>query len=171
MGNQYKHASAQHAKAQQAQHTQHTAGTTAQNVAKITPIISYDVALLEFERFSECMDLFVDVEVMDDEDRAAFEKYKGRLVRSIESGHLVINDNGEAVYTPHNKNSKRQESITFYEQDGAALMAIDGKKKNANVASTFAVMASMCKVHPSTFAGLVGIDIKVCMAVYLLLMD
>ncbi len=50
-------------------------------------------------------------------------------------------------------------------------MAMDGKKKNYDVTKTYAVMADMCKVHPNTFAGLVGIDAKICEALFALLMD
>ena len=50
-------------------------------------------------------------------------------------------------------------------------MAMDGKKKGHDVKKTYAVMADMCKVHPNVFAGLAGSDIKVCEAIFALLMD
>mgnify|MGYP007079515513 CR=1 FL=1 len=86
-------------------------------------------------------------------------------------GDLVFNDDGEAVYTPSHKRSKYQEAITFHERTGGSLMAMDGKKKNHDVAKTFAVMAEMTKLHSGVFANLVGKDIKVCEAIFALLMD
>ena len=133
--------------------------------------VATEVAEVEFDRFVDCMDLDVDTSGMDAEDLTAFNKQKGRIVRQIERGALVINDNGEAVYTPQNPRSKHTDAITFHERTGASLMAMDGKKKNQDVAKTYAVMANMCKVSPKVFAGLVGKDAKTCEALYALLMD
>ena len=134
-------------------------------------VVAREVAGEEFDRFADEMDLDLDTSTMDAEDLTAFNKQKGRLVRAIERGSLVINENGEAVYTPQNPGSKNYDPITFHERTGASLMAMDGKKKGHDVAKTYAVMADMCKVHPSTFAGLKGTDVKVCEALFALLMD
>lgn len=133
--------------------------------------IDLETAQLEFERFIEAMDIDADTSMMDAEDLAAFNKQKGRLIRAISSGALVINDDGEAVYTPSNSKSRYKDPITFHERTGASLMAMDGKKKGHDVRRTYAVMADMCKVHENVFAGLVGVDIKVCEAIFALLMD
>lgn len=133
--------------------------------------VAKEVAEQEFERFVEEMDLDLDTSQMDAEDLTAFNKQKSRIIRAIERGHLVINENGEAEYTPSNGRSKHQETIVFHERTGASLMAMDSKKKNHDVAKTYAVMADMCKVHQSVFAGLVGTDVKICEALFALLMD
>ena len=134
-------------------------------------IIAKEAAVAEFDRFADAMDLDLDTADMDAEDLTQFNKQKSRIVRAIESGALVVNDNGEAVYTPQRSASKYKEAITFHERTGAALMAMDGKKKNHDVAKTYAVMGDMCRVHPNTFAGLSGTDVKVCEALFSLLMD
>lgn len=133
--------------------------------------VGRDVAVQEFERFAEAMDLDFDESIMDDDDISNFIKTKNRVLRAIQYGDLVINEGGEAVYTPTNAKSKITEPITFHERTGAAVMAMDGKKKGHDVAKTYAVMADMCRVPPKVFAGLVGIDGKVCEAVFTLLMD
>lgn len=133
--------------------------------------VAREVAEAEFQRFADEMDLDLDTATMDAEDLAAFNKQKNRLVRAIERGDLVISESGEAIYTPSNPGSKHRDAITFHERTGASLMAMDGKKKGHDVAKTYAVMADMCKVHPSTFAGLKGTDVKVCEALFALLMD
>lgn len=130
-----------------------------------------EVANAEFDRWADEMDIDTDEASFDDEDRTAFRKQKGRIVRAIERGALVVNENGEAVYTPAHPRSKYKEPITFHERTGASLMAMDGKKKGHDIAKTYAVMADMCKVHPSVFAGLVGTDGKTCEALFALLMD
>lgn len=130
-----------------------------------------EMAEAEFDRFIECMDLYFDTAEMDADDLTGFNKNKSRLVRAIQNASLVINDNGEAVFTPKNPKSKHQEPIVFHERSGVSLSAMDGKRKNHDVAKTYAVMGEMCKVHPKVFAGLVGNDIKVCESLFILLMD
>lgn len=130
-----------------------------------------EVAEKEFDRFAEKMDLDLDTSVMDEEDLTAFTKQKSRVVRAIERGHLVINENGEAVYTPYRAASLHKEPITFHERTGASIMAMDGKKKGHDAAKMYAILADICREHPKTFAGLAGEDIKICEALFAFLMD
>ena len=81
--------------------------------------VAAEVALKEFERFAEEMDLDIDTAAMDDEDLTAFNKQRSRIVRAIERGNLVINEDGEAVYTPINTRSRHAEALTFHERTGA----------------------------------------------------
>ena len=134
-------------------------------------VVALEVAAQEFERFTEAMDLDLDTSLMDAEDLTAFNKQKNRILRAVQRGFLVFNDNGEAVYTPQNARTKNKDAITFHERTGASLRAMDGKKKGHDVAKTYAVLADMCKVHPSVFAGLAGSDGKVCEALFAFLMD
>lgn len=140
-------------------------------MTKKKDVVVVEVAEKDFDRFVDEMDLDLDTAEMDAEDLTAFNKQKNRILRAIVRGNLVINENGEAVFTPINKRSKHTDAITFHERTGASLMAMDGKKKNHDVAKTYAVMADMCKVHQSVFAGLVGSDVKTCEALFALLMD
>ena len=134
-------------------------------------VLDAETAELEFMRWAEAMDLDIDTSFMDAEDTTAFEKQKRKILTAMQRGGLVINDDGEAVFTPQNPKSRYKEAITFHERTGASIMAMDGKKKNQDVAKTFAVMADMCKVPPSVFAGLSGNDGKVCEALFAFLMD
>lgn len=133
--------------------------------------VDKESALSEFDRFVGCMDLDLDTADMDAEDLTGFNKQKSKIVKAIMGGSLVVNDKGEAEYTPRNEASKYKEVLVFHERTGASLMAMDGKKKNHDVAKTYAILADMCKVHPNIFAGLVGIDVKICEALFSLLMD
>ncbi len=133
--------------------------------------VAKEVAEAEFDRFVDMMDLDFDAADMDADDISSFKKQKTRIIKVIKSGALVINDDGEAVYTPCNPKSKYKEAITFHERSGVSLMAMDGKKKGHEVAKTYAIMANMCGLHPGDFANLVGVDIKVCEALFALLMD
>ena len=135
-----------------------------------TEKVANEVAEQEFKQWAEAMDLDLDTADMDAEDLAGFVKLERRLIQAIERGALVFNEKGEAVYTP-GKKSKETDPITFHERTGASIMAMDGKKKGYDAAKMYAMMGEMCKVHPKTFANLVGLDIKICEALFQLLMD
>lgn len=130
--------------------------------------IDKETAELEFNRFTDSMDLDVDESFMDEVDLMSFNKQKRRIVAAIANGSLVINENGEPVYTPKKSDI---EALTFHERTGASILAMDGKKKNHNVAQTYAIMAEITKTHPKVFAKMKGIDIKICEAIFALLMD
>lgn len=133
--------------------------------------IDSKTAELEFDRWADAMDLDLDASLMDDKDAAAFNKQKRRALGAIESGALVIGADGLATYTPQNDKTPHKDPITFNERTGASLMAMDGKGKNQDVAKTYAMMAEMCGVTPKVFASMVGVDAKVCEALYVFLMD
>jgi len=134
-------------------------------------VIAREVAELEFDRFIDAMDILIDTTKLDAEDLTGYTKQKDRIVEAVCRGDLVFNEDGEAVYTPSHKKSKHTDPITFHERTGASLMAMDGKKKGHDVAKTYAILGNMCAVHPNVFAGLVGRDVKLCEALFALLMD
>lgn len=125
--------------------------------------VAKEVAEQEFERFAEVMDLDVDPAFLDDEDKKGLELQKNRIIAAIMAGSLVINDDGEPVYTP--QRSEDRTPITFHEPSGASLMEMDRKKKNEDIGKLYAIMASMGKVHANTFAKMKMSDLKVCQAV------
>lgn len=128
-------------------------------------VVSESVAEDEFSRFAESMDLDIDEKRMNAEEAQAFKGLKRTVTRSIELGRLVVDDNGQPVYTPQLGDRK---PITFYEPDGSALLSADKKKAGENVAKTYAAMAAMTRTSPERFANMKGRDLKVCQALYLL---
>lgn len=126
-------------------------------------IVSAEVAEEEFERFIDCNDLLVD---QTDE---GFKLQKQRIVRAIQHGHLTVDDDGQAVYVPHRPASGFKEALTFRERTGADLMSMKGGK-NSPVKEMYLVLGSMTGQPPSTFSRLAGEDIKVCEALFALLM-
>lgn len=131
-------------------------------------VISQDMADEEFNRWVDSMALDVTETDMDAEDLTAFRKQKRKITNAICNGSLIVNENGEAVYTPQNPIS---DPLIFHERTGASVMAMNGMKKNYEVAKMYAVMGDMTKVSPVTFAKMKGIDIKICEALFSLLMD
>ena len=133
--------------------------------------ITKELAEQEFERFVEAMDIDVDPARMTDQDQKNFDKARYRVIQAFMDGSLVLNDDGEAVYTPQNAKTPDHTPITFYEQTGADLMASDNKKDTQKVSQMYAMMASMCKVPAKTFALMRGRDLKVVTSIFALLMD
>jgi hypothetical protein len=125
--------------------------------------IAKEVAEVEFLRFADCMDLDIDLASMDEDDKKEFEKQKDRIISSIQNGNLVINENGEPVFTP--KRSGESKPITFFEPSGATLMAMDRKKKAEDIGKMYALMGDMTKTDSSTFSKMKMGDLKICLAI------
>lgn len=125
--------------------------------------VSKDVAEQEFDRFVEVMDLDIDPADMDEDDKKGYQQQRERVVSAIQSGALVINDNGEPVFTP--QRTKDIEPLTFHEPTGASLMAMDRRKKSEDVGKMYALMGEITKTHASNFAKMKMGDLKVCQAV------
>ena len=122
--------------------------------------IDADTAEREFKRFTDAMEIDLDTEGLDDNDRRDNEISKRTIIKNIRSGDLIINDRDLPEYTP--KRSDRTEAIVFKEPTGAMLMAIDKKKDTAKVAQIHALLGSMTGNHENVFAKMAQSDVKVC---------
>lgn len=116
----------------------------------------------EFDRFIESNEILID-DGMGKEDRDSFLLAKNRILTAIQKGHLIVNEDGEPVYTPHR--TKDATPITFSEPSGSALMAMDRKKKDHDVGKMYSSMADMCGIDASNFSKMKMADLHVCMAV------
>ena len=109
------------------------------------------------------MDLDIDISNMDEDDRKGLELNKNRIVKAIVNGSMVVNDDGEPVFTP--TNSKDPNPLTFHEPSGASLMAMDKKKKSEDMGKMYAIMGNVTKTNAQVFSSMNNRDLKVCMAV------
>jgi hypothetical protein len=125
--------------------------------------IAKEVAEKEFERFADAMDLDVDEKEMSEQELDAFMPHKLVLLKALQRGTLVINDNGEPAFTP--KMSENSKPLVFKEPTGAALMAMDRRKSNESMARLYAMMGDMTSTNANTFAKLAWRDLKVCQAI------
>lgn len=129
--------------------------------------ISKDMAELDFNKFTEKMDLDVNTEGMSVDDKRDFTVQKDRLVRCIMEGSLVIDEEGQPIYTPQ-RAGVDVNSITFYEPTGASYIAMDRKKAGEDMGKMFATMADITKTSSGLFAKMKNTDLKVCIAMTLL---
>lgn len=139
-------------------------------MSKSNIVVCEEAAILEFERFCEEMDIETDESVLDQEDLTAWNKQKRRIVGAIMKGALVVNENGEAVYTPQ-KIEWDGEPLTFREPTTADLMTMDNKKKSQDMKKTVGVIAAMTKTSAAKLSKIKGIDMKIMLALFLLLTD
>jgi len=127
-------------------------------------VIAKEVAEAEFDRFAEAMDLELEPADMDAEDKKGLDAQKGRLIKAIMSGSLIINENGEPVYTPQ-RAGENVNPITFSEPTGASLMAMDRKKRTEDVGKLYATMADITGQSSGIFSKMKMGDLKICMAI------
>lgn len=129
-------------------------------------VVAKEVAEAEFDRFLESMDLVdkCDAKNMDADDAKSFADVKRTIIRAMETGHLVVDEKGQPVYTPKLGDTT---PITFREPKGSDLMAIDQAKKGADALKGMKILAAMTGENPSRFAEMVMRDLSVCQAVQL----
>jgi len=128
--------------------------------------INMEMAEAEFLRFGESMDLDFEENEMDEESLKDFIVIKKRLVASIMKGNLVVNENGEPVFTPVSEEEKNP--ITFCEPSGATLQAMDKKKKGEDIGKTFAMMSDMTQTSSGLFSKMKNRNFKICQGIFTL---
>lgn len=126
-------------------------------------VVAAEVAEAEFQRFVESMDLDVERSGMDADDRSNFDAHKRVFLRAVQRGALVVNEEGEPVYTPTAGDDR--EPITFHEPRGGDLMSLDQKKAGHDVAKGYGLMAAITGNSAKRFSTMRSRDIKVCSAV------
>lgn len=130
---------------------------------KKTVKIDREFAEQEFDRWVEDMGLDLDPEGMDDEDKAGLKLNKDKMVRALQRGSLVVNENGEMEFTPQVDSNVG--ALTFHMMTGASLMAMDRKKSTHDFARLFGVMADMTKSNAAVFANMASPDLQICTAI------
>lgn len=125
--------------------------------------VDQETATVEFNRFTESMDLDVNLAEMSEEEEAEFKKHRGRLIKALQVGSLVINEEGEPIFTP--QRGETETPIIFQEPRGSAIMAMDQKKKGHEVGKLYAIMADITGQTTGTFSKMKMSDLKICTAI------
>jgi len=127
------------------------------------PKVARDVAEQDFTRFLTMMGIQIDTSDLNDDEKSTFAENRNRIVDCMMRGSIVVNQIGQILFTP--ERSENNKEITFYEPTGSALMQMDRKQKDHDVAKMYNLMAAITKEHPSRFTNLMMNDVRVCMAV------
>jgi len=117
--------------------------------------VAADVAEAEFERFLATMDLDAEHvwDTQEDECRV--------ILRAMEAGTLVLNDDGEPVFTP-----SEGDAITFAEPRGRHRSQMS--KQSDAIKKSFALIAGITQQPPKRFEDMRQRDLKVVEAVVML---
>ena len=101
--------------------------------------VAREVAEADFERFCEMLAAYSEApDLKDEEDRKSFNENKGRFIKAVMSGSLVVADDGTATYTP----SIGGAPFVFREPTAAMVTAIDRHKMSHSVTKQLAMIAS-----------------------------
>ncbi len=124
--------------------------------------IDRETAEADFDRMIDAMDIDLEIEGLDDEDKQNIVQSRHQIVRAVRRGHLEINDKGEPIYTP--QHGERNEPLHFKQAGGDALMAMDFRKKGHDVKKMYSAMATITRTNVATFSNMRMPDLKICMA-------
>lgn len=131
--------------------------------------VCQEVAEQEFERFCQTMRIDTSVNESDAEESKDFTTLKNKLVKAIQSGDLVIGDDGKPTYTTVFDEEPLQ--LTINRPKGRVLMEAAKITNSGN--TIFHAMAQMCsgykdgkqvEVNTKTFALMDAYDVKFCLS-------
>ncbi|HEY8946456.1 MAG TPA: hypothetical protein VIM73_19530 [Polyangiaceae bacterium] len=128
------------------------------------PKVAKDVAEAELNRYLEAMDLDARISLercTDADDRKSLEDLRWTLVRAIQEGHLVINEDGTAELHPKVGNT---EPVKFPEPDARALIAMDQAKADHSVEKNLHMLGKWTGLNPERFKAMKFRDFRVCAA-------
>lgn len=123
--------------------------------------VDRETAEAEFIRYCEKQRVDIDPD-MTEEDQKSFNVQKKRIIRAIETGDLVVTENGVAVF------SVAGMQLEFKQPKASCLLAMDRAKKGADTEAMFKLMGDICGVAPASFSKIDLRDMQVCQALVML---
>lgn len=123
--------------------------------------MSEELALEEVKRWAEANDIDLMVKSKDGED--VFDAAVPKLVKCVQQGRLVVNDEDGIEYTISNKSPEgvAGEKIVLTAPTTAGYMAMDKYKDKENIHKMLALAAAMTGKDVAWFAKLHNTDYKV----------
>lgn len=131
-------------------------------------VVDKQTALDDLDRFAEEMGLDLDTSSMDEEDIKSLDKLKGQLVKAMQDGHLVIDGEGQAVFTPSHPKSKDIGQLIFKEPRASSFMSMDRTKKNQDFKKLNMLIAEMVGQDVAVIGRLYNRDYKIVQAIVML---
>lgn len=111
--------------------------------------IGKDVAEQQFEKLCVSRRIETDISSFNEREKAIFNNRKADMLRLMMAGTLVLNEQGDPVYTPPLKDAK---SLTFHRVTGAVLM--EGDNITGSVERLLAIATVLTKSNPGELAKL-----------------
>lgn len=123
-----------------------------------TPKIGPDVAAAEFERMCDANRIDRDPALWSDDDADGFAQLRTRILRDMQSGAIVVDDEGRPTYTPPGASK----GLTFHKAKGATLIALETHAGTKGISNTLAAMAELTHVDRGEFARMDARDVHAC---------
>jgi hypothetical protein len=111
----------------------------------------------EFYNWCDANEIDRDESAMDDDDRKAFQKIKGRFVKAVNAKRLVV-DGTKAIYTVSHFSEAAGEAITISRPRGKDFIAMDGFKDTQQMQKFNAFISSIAGKEKSYVARLDVLD-------------
>jgi hypothetical protein len=119
--------------------------------------VATEVAQQEFERWAETFEIDISTEAFDPEELKAFDGFKAKFIKRIETGALTIDDDGVIEFSPRGDDG---DPLKFDEPTGALLSA--RQKNDTEIQAARRVLASWTGVAPKRFAEMKLRDFNFC---------
>ena len=124
-------------------------------------VMNEELALQEIERWADEND--IDIYVKGQNGETMLDASIPKLIRKIQSGALVVNDENDFVYTVSDKSPSGYAGtkLVFATPDGGAFMAMDKFKEHEGIHKTLAVASAITGQDIRWFANVAHNDYKV----------
>lgn len=128
-------------------------------------VMSEELAMQEIERWAEDND--IDLFVTGKDGEKLLDASIPKLVKALQNGSLVLNDNGDLEYTVSAKSPEgfAGERLVLTTPTGAAYIAMDSYKEQQTVHKTLAIASAITGKDVNWFSRLSNVDYKIVNAI------
>ena len=119
--------------------------------------VATEVAQQEFERWAEAFEIDISTDAFDPEELKAFEAFKAKFIKRVETGALTVDEDGVIEFTPRGDS---EDPLKFDEPTGALLSA--RQKNDTDIQAARRVLAAWTGVAPKRFADMKLRDFNFC---------
>ena len=126
--------------------------------------ISSEMSVQEFERFLDIWGIDGNTDEMTIEQKDLFFSHRKRIIRAIESGHAVINDDETISYSLI-KPVYNTTELKMKVPNGESFLEMDRFKENQGMHKAFALLAHSARKPVKIFSSMDGRDIQFFVAV------
>ena len=119
--------------------------------------VEAEVAVAEFERWADTFEIDISTDAFDSEELKAFDGFKAKFIKRIETGALTVDEDGVIEFSPRGDDG---DPLRFDEPTGALLSA--RQKNDSDIQAARRVLAAWAGVPAKRFADMKLRDFNFC---------
>ena len=119
--------------------------------------VEAEVAVAEFERWADVFEIDISTSDLDPEELKAFDGFKAKFIKRIETGALTVDEDGVIEFSPRGDDG---DPLRFDEPTGALLSA--RQKNDTDIQAARRVLAAWAGVPAKRFADMKLRDFNFC---------